>query len=252
MDTLTRSLVEKAGYDYGFEYTVSQDGCSLVLGSARHEITVGIKKTVSGQYLATLINAREGVLAELMRSFDSKQGSFYFDSLSLLAALLQRVSALAISLPNKAEDDFHRALSEELKKFPEGIQNTEVERIIRQRIGQGTYRSAMLKYWDGACAVTGVCLTSVLKASHALPWAECKSDSERMDVYNGFLLTANLDALFDRFLISFDSDGQIIISDKISNADRKNLGLDSSLRLRWITQSHETYLEQHRNRVLAP
>ena len=45
-------------------------------------------------------------------------------------------------------------------------------------------------------------------ASHAKPWAECANDAERLDVFNGFLLVANLNALFDRFLISFDDTGR--------------------------------------------
>ncbi len=78
---------------------------------------------------------------------------------------------------------------------------------MRQRVGQQKFREAMLEYWGGACAVTGVGLSEVLRASHAKPWAECASDAERLDVFNGFLLNANLDALFDRFLVSFDEHG---------------------------------------------
>lgn len=84
-----------------------------------------------------------------------------------------------------------------------------MERLVRQRVGQQAFRQAMLDYWGGACAVTGVALSEVLRASHAKPWAECVSDAERLDVFNGFLLNANLDALFDRFLITFSDDGEL-------------------------------------------
>ncbi|MFN2857939.1 HNH endonuclease, partial [Escherichia coli] len=88
----------------------------------------------------------------------------------------------------------------------------EVERLVRQRVGQDRYRDALLAYWGGACAVTGVTVTETLRASHAKPWAECTDDTERLDAFNGFLLVANLDALFDRFLISFDGTGRLLIS----------------------------------------
>lgn len=121
--------------------------------------------------------------------------------------------------------------------------------MVRQRVGQDTYRKAMLDYWGGACAVTGVSIPAVLRASHVVPWAECESDAQRLDVFNGFLLTANLDALFDRFLISFDTDGIVIISDLISQHDRDCLGLHTGLKLRWITERHEVYLKSHRSRL---
>ncbi|CBL45781.1 Hypothetical protein HDN1F_21980 [gamma proteobacterium HdN1] len=69
--------------------------------------------------------------------------------------------------------------------------------MVRQRVGPNIYRKAMLEYWDGTCAVTGIAIPEMRRASHALPWAECSSDAERLDVFNGFLLAANLDALFD-------------------------------------------------------
>ena len=75
---------------------------------------------------------------------------------------------------------------------------TEVERMVRQRIGQQNFRQALMTYWGGACAVTGIDVSDVLRASHIKPWAECATDAERLDVFNGFLLSANLDALFDK------------------------------------------------------
>lgn len=103
-------------------------------------------------------------------------------------------------------------MAAELEELPAGIVGTEVERMVRQRVGQNKFRDAMLDYWGGACAVTGVALPEVLRASHAKPWAECATDAERLDVFNGFLLSANLDALFDRFLISFDEQGVLVIA----------------------------------------
>ena len=55
--------------------------------------------------------------------------------------------------------------------------------MVRQRVGQNKFRDAMLDYWGGACAVTGVAIPEVLRASHAKPWAECGTDAERLDVF---------------------------------------------------------------------
>ncbi len=96
--------------------------------------------------------------------------------------------------------------------------------MVRQRVGQQTFRQAMLDYWGGACAVTGLALPQALRASHAKPWAECVSDAERLDVFNGFLLSANLDALFDQFLISFTDDGELLMWPQITGGRRPGGG----------------------------
>lgn len=226
MDALKRTLVEKAGHDFGFEYTVSETPKSIILGSARHPLHVEVTLT-NGQYRLLFGNAKQQLLNELKRDFPVQNREIVINAVQSIAQLFKRAAALAHALPNQAENDFETALSAELNKLPDNIKNTEVERMVRQRIGQDTYRKAMLEYWGGACAVTGVSMPEVLRASHALPWAECATDAQRLDVFNGFLFIANLDALFDRFL-----------------------GLDKSYKLRWITQDHERYLKQHRQRLV--
>jgi predicted restriction endonuclease len=107
----------------------------------------------------------------------------------------------------------------------------------------------MLDYWGGACAVTGIAIPEVLRASHAKPWAECASDAERLDVFNGFLLSANLDALFDRFLISFDEQGVLMIAPALTGLDLLPLGIAPGMKLRWINALHQPYLALHRPRL---
>ena len=125
--------------------------------------------------------------------------------------------------------------------------STEVQRLVRQRVGQDRYRQAMLDYWGGACAVTGLTLTPALRASHAKPWADCSTDAERLDVFNGFLLSANLDALFDKFLISFSDAVELLIGSSVSLANRHFLGLSNGLKLRWLAPGHAPYLLYQRD-----
>ncbi len=250
MDALKRTLVEKAGHDFGFEYTVCETPESLTLGSARHPLQVEIALT-NGNYRLLFSNAKQQLLNELKRDFPVLNREILIESVNSMAVVFKRAAALAHSLPNQAEDDFESVLKAELNKLPDNIKNTEVERMVRQRVGQDIYRRAMLEYWGEACAVTGVSIPSILRASHALPWAKCETDAQRLDVFNGFLLTANLDALFDRFLISFNKYGNIIISEKISEKDKALLGLTSALKLRWVAEEHEKYLRIHRARLLT-
>lgn len=136
-------------------------------------------------------------------------------------------------------------------KHTAAAQTTEVQRMVRQRVGQQAYRQAMLDYWGGACAVTGLALPQALRASHAKPWAECASDAERLDVFNGFLLSANLDVLFDSFLVSFSEAGELMVSKSIPPGDRQKLGITESVSLRWISAQHGAYLDFHRQRFCS-
>ena len=86
----------------------------------------------------------------------------------------------------------------------------------------------------------------MLKASHAKPWSECDNDNERLDVFNGFLLTANLDMLFDRFLITFDEDGKLRCSPQLTEEIKIALGFNHFHKLRWIVEDHQKYLNYHR------
>lgn len=113
------------------------------------------------------------------------------------------------------------------------------------------YRASLLDYWEGACAVTGIDVPELLRASHAVPWAECQSDADRLNVYNGFLLAAHLDALFDRYLISFNDHGEMLFAPTVTAQLRQKLGLLEVLRLRRISPEHGPFLEVHRSRFFA-
>jgi predicted restriction endonuclease len=189
----------------------------------------------------------------LLRSFQLWAGAddvFRVPTLADLAALLRRAANLSQVLPNQAVRDYHTAVAQALAELPAENRGTEVERLVRQRAGQERYRNALLSYWGGTCAVTGVSATEALRASHAKPWAECADDAERLDAFNGFLLVANLDALFDRFLISFDDAGHLLTSTRLSQSDLPRLGIHSGMRLRWLASEHRHYLQWHRERFL--
>jgi len=190
--------------------------------------------------------------SELVRSFADwpRAGDAYVAATDAqLAQWLHRAAVLAQSLPNQAAVDFDAQVQQALAALPAADSlSTEVQRLVRQRVGQDRYRQAMLDYWGGACAVTGLTLAPTLRASHAKPWADCTTDAERLDVFNGFLLSANLDALFDKFLISFSDAGELLIGSSVSLADRHLLGLSDGLKLRWVAVGHAKYLPYHRAR----
>lgn len=249
MNVLERALVEKAGREHGWENVVESAEARVVLASARHRGQATVTPASgSGGYQVTFPNGR--LVREVARSLpDLSNGRSGFDApdIDALAALLRRAAELSLALPDQAAQTFRERAAKELVRLADN--GTEIERLARQRVGQDVFRKALLDYWDGACAVTGLALPEVLRASHAKPWTDCTSDEDRLDVFNGFLLVAHLDALFDRGLITFDVGGEMVFASHLTSDHRALLHLDERLRLRWVAPEHHPFLEWHREYV---
>lgn len=123
---------------------------------------------------------------------------------------------------------------------------TERRGLVTSRVGQGWYRQEILRKWGNKCSITGCSLTEILISSHIKGWSECNED-ERLDPDNGILLSPDIDSLFDKHLISFEDDGSILISDKVSKEDLDILGISKSIKLK-VDEGMKKYLNHHRNR----
>lgn len=250
MNPLQRALIEKLGHDHGFEHVLASDSGGVMLASARHAARAQVEAGPTGGYLLRLRSDTPSLLPEMQRSAPQQgyMGGFEADTEAALAALLRRAAGLARALPSQAAQDYEASVANQLAQLPAGLVGTEVERLVRQRVGQQKFREAMLDYWGSGCAVTGLALPEALRASHAKPWSECESEAERLDVFNGFLLVANLDALFDRFLISFDDNGTLLVSPSLKAMEQSCLGIHPGMGLRWLSDAHRIYLGWHRER----
>lgn len=251
MNTLERTLIEKAGADNGWECVLESGGDLVRLASARHASIVEICDLGSLPYRFKLNFSVPVNDIELKRDLPKEffhAGIVTAYNEHTLGAILRRYAELLVSLPSHPFEEYEKEMDGIIENEP-GIRNTEAERIVRQRVGQDCYRKALLAYWKGQCAVTGIDIPEVLRASHAKPWAQCENDNDRLNVYNGFLLSADLDALFDSGLISFSDDGTIIVSSQIASYQRKLLQLEGTLRLRWIDEQHLPFLHWHRERI---
>lgn len=129
-------------------------------------------------------------------------------------------------------------------------EETEKDAVVKARKGQGRFREYLLEYWNNTCAVTGVSNKKMLRASHIKPWKD-SSNRERLNVYNGLLLTPNLDALFDEGLITFGNNKKIRISGKITKKNLTKLGVDNSMSLRKIDKKHQPFLAYHRDNIFS-
>ncbi len=144
-------------------------------------------------------------------------------------------------------DEVVNSLDKDIAEVIHGsnMNTTEKQRLISSRLGQGQFRKGLLDYWKEECAVTQAKNTSMLLASHIKPWS-MSNDFERMDRFNGLLLSPNIDRAFDLGLISFDSHGQILFSPKLE--DKQDFGLNDKMKIK-IDHQHQYYLEFHREFV---
>lgn len=128
---------------------------------------------------------------------------------------------------------------------PEDNPLTERERLCAARIGQGEFRDALLIYWSGTCPVARVDHGAILRASHIKAWSK-SSNVERLDPFNGILLCAHIDALFDRHLITFEDDGRLRVSAAVSAENRSRLGLLDDVMIDGLDRRHAPFLAHHR------
>jgi len=125
---------------------------------------------------------------------------------------------------------------------------TEQERLQTARIGQGTFRQALLSFWKGRCAIAGIDQWELLRASHIKPWRSA-TNQERLDPFNGLLLAVHIDTLFDKGMISFADNGAVLVSSALSADNSGRLGIRPETRLEGLVPQHLPYLAYHRARV---
>lgn len=244
MDALQRVNIEMLAYQNGWEVTVSSTDESVVFRSALHARELRVSMTPEGEYrISTDITVDREEIHRLL-GFDYFMGNTLraWDSESL-RQVFETTAMLARALPDQPLQQYKKKLNNL------NIDQTEVERVVKQRLGQDIFRSTLLDYWGGACALTGIRETALLRASHVKPWAVCDSDEERLNVFNGFLLEARYDALFDQGLITFSDDGELLVSKRLDTVTQQILQLGMFPRVRWIAPEHLEFLVFHRDHV---
>jgi hypothetical protein len=116
-------------------------------------------------------------------------------------------------------------IQDDLRTILEDGAKSETERFaeVAVRLGQGKFRADLEREFGNACAVTRLAILPALRASHIVPWGKSVG-AQRLDPKNGLLLSANIDALFDRYMITFRPDGTLEISKSLTQRDLERLG----------------------------
>jgi len=235
MTPIDRLRLEKAAADCGFEMMAVPHTDGLELRSARFPETVLVRATGGKTFE---VSASDPTLIDLQGGNTPLKVEGYGE----LYAVLRTTAAHARTKPNRVADEFK-------KKTATMPKTTEAERLVVQRVGQGLFRNALLDYWQGKCCVTALDLPELLRASHIRPWAQCETDEQRLDVFNGLLLAPQLDALFDAGLMTVDATGSVCLSLQVTAAQRQQLGLPGKMTVHKLQPRHQDYLQFHRTSV---
>ena len=184
----------------------------------------------------------------------SNQSSFFIDNETAFRDFIRWYSQDLISQPILEEENQHAEINplastisntntlennveltdDLINLVNESIDSTTATQSIQARLGQGKFRKNVIETWGlgECCAVTGTNITPLLIASHIIPWRE--DVVQRLSGTNGILLCSHLDKLFDQYLIGFDTEGNLISSNRLSDHEWDQLntiGIHKSLRL---------------------
>ncbi len=121
--------------------------------------------------------------------------------------------------------------------------------ISNARYGQGKYREQLLEQCR-FCPFTMISDERLLIASHIKPWADA-SKTEKIDPYNGYMLSPLYDKLFDKGFITFTDKRHVILSEFISPYTWKQIGLknDSFISSLPMDDKRVEYLRFHHQPV---
>lgn len=123
------------------------------------------------------------------------------------------------------------------------------QEIRKAREGQGKYREQLLEQCR-YCPFTMISDERLLIASHIKPWA-ASTDEEKVDPFNGYMLSPLYDKLFDRGFITFTEKRHVILSEFISPYTWKQIGLRNGtfIKSMLIDDKRIEYLKFHHEAV---
>ncbi len=173
----------------------------------------------------------------------------------MAAELIAQLGGVGNDLPRLSRSagdgaDAVRVLDDDVEKTIRNdtdIDKTERQAIINARRGQGRFRSNLDEV-ERCCRITRVSDPRLLRASHIKPWRSCANNHERLDGFNGLLLTAHIDHLFDRGYISFADDGELLVSSLIEPEQLARLGITAPpvINVGSFLANQKPYLAYHR------
>lgn len=183
----------------------------------------------------------------------------------MASALVELIGQQArdIIQANVATDSFGDVVSEPLPEIAEWedhlvakisndltLDDTQKTALVQARRGQGQFKKNVY-ILEKRCRITSVDRLEHLTASHTKPWRDCETAEERLDGENGLLLTPSIDHLFDRGHISFEANGELLISPVAHRMSLQRMGIPAVAKTNvgGFSSGQKQYLNFHRECV---
>lgn len=249
--------VEAIGHEYrdpSFPYGDGIDETLKIFEEYRHKLKnlkeerlyIRFKKTYDNQnryYLVLPKRCKENMA-------DHENYSFIRDICLPRVTRLLFVKFYDVDSPTKdvsfyIKPFFGKKLSENKQQGAHASQLDD-ERGAARRAGQDKYRAGVAELYP-YCVVTKVTDSNLLVACHIKDYARCNK-TEMFDKYNGLTMTPTIHRLFDLGYLTFDMQGNMILSDFLRNHDRRCLNLLNTVRINLHEQSQK-YLKWHNENI---
>ena len=101
----------------------------------------------------------------------------------------------------------------------QGRSGKDVIRTVNTRVGQGFFRRAVLINYDSKCAISGINILEMLRASHIIPWS--KDEQACVNPENGLCLSALYDVAFDQGFIGVNTNYKIVLAEKLKKKKKE-------------------------------
>jgi putative restriction endonuclease len=166
---------------------------------------------------------------------------------AVVRRLVGEIDKLVEEITQRAGSQFLDDMAEEELLQRTDLAPSEKRDLLNARRGQGVFR-ANLERIEGACRLTGLLDRRHLRATHIKPWRS-SDDSEKLDGFNGLLLSPHLEHLFIRGYISFSDSGELLVSRNLNPAVLDKWGLRLPRYVDAFRPEQCRYLDYHRREI---
>ena len=206
----------------------------------------GLSKATASKYHLVIKNR----ISEWLPSYELPKNSIEFEALKLMILSLdiyQERNRIGNNMYSSALNHYGHYLKENNIHDSEVFNKdqsftTEAEKRVKVRLLQNKFRKGLFDLHQ-SCVVTGFSNSQFLIASHIKSWAK-STNEEKIDPYNGLLLTPNFDKLFDKNLISIDFKGNVLKSKILQPSDIQFFQLPKKVSFIFDSR-HKKYLDYH-------
>ena len=167
---------------------------------------------------------------------------------SVLRALLGgQAEAIEEKIILSLGPEFLDEMAEESLRERVDLDPAEKQRLVRARRGQGEFRRNV-EAIESECRLTGLLDRRHLRARHIKPWRD-SDDQEKLDGFNGLLLSPHVDHLFARGHVSFSDEGELLVSRHLNPAVLKAWRIALPKKVKPFGPEQRVYLDYHRSEI---